>query len=204
MAYGLLTDEMLAFLGPLVRWEHIWDLGAGDLGHAKALFNLGAAHITAIEPHLDPDRAKGKAGSYLTVVPEYFQDAVPLIGTRKLGPSPPHLALLAWPVQYFTPGILELLDAAPLVAYLGCNFNGTSCGSASLFDHLRTRELITYIQHPRNSLIVVGKELPHGVRRQPTLEELAAYNPNHVVQVNAQNQVKFPRGWETEARFWPR
>lgn len=159
MSYGKITSEMEAALRSIVQDKVVYDLGAGDLQHARHLLRLGAKHVVAIDKEPHPT-----ASGSITVIEGYF-DRVP-IPTDGLD-----IAFVAWPINYRTPGLVTWLAAATVVVYLGHNFDGSSCGNPELFEHLIGRRLTHWVAHRSNTLIVVGE--PLSTPREPTPEEAA-------------------------------
>lgn len=160
MSYGKITNEMEVALRPIVRGEAVYDLGAGDLQHARHLLRLGARHVVAI----DKEPPRPTASENITVLGGYF-DQVP-IPTDGIA-----VAFVAWPINYRTPGLVAWLAAARVVVYLGHNFGGSSCGNPELFEHLLSRRLTGWVAHRANTLIVVDE--PLSAPREPTPEEAA-------------------------------
>jgi hypothetical protein len=152
---------MVSTIASHVSDKEVWDLGAGDLSHAHNLATLGAKAVLALdkEHHVAPMDDK------VVTLQRYFHD-VPTPD------KPIQVAFLSWPSNYMLRGLLGLLDVAEVVIYLGSNTNGNACGNTGIFDHLLHRELLAYVPHRRNSLIVVGRKLSEP--RSPTGEEFAA------------------------------
>jgi len=70
----------------------------------------------------------------------------------------------------FPTGLLQALDRADVVIYLGCNTDHSACGSPELFRQLCGRELLGHVPHRRNTLLIYGR----GTRTGPlTGEEFA-------------------------------
>ena len=147
MPCGLLTPPMQALLAPLVARRVVWDLGAGDLTHARLLLDLGAAGVIAVEKewHKMPRPNDPR----LRPLRMYFS-SVEL--------RPIEVAFLSWPTNHNLPGLLEILGMAEIVVYLGCNIGGSACGFADLYRELATREPLACEEHRRNTLIAYGRE----------------------------------------------
>ena len=171
MGYGEITTEMEAVLRPLVKGKVVYDLGAGDLHHARHLLQLGARRIVAIDK-----------GDFVAIDKEYQPPSTPRIETISgyfdAVPIPPggiEVAFVCWPCNRYNPGLVTWLEAAEYVIYIGSNFDGTACGSPDLFEHLLRRRLTGYVPHRRNSLVAVAERLPEP--RETTPEEAAARSP---------------------------
>lgn len=149
MAYGILTPDMTRAIEAHVKGRVVWDLGAGDLTHSRALLTMGASQVIAV------DRAFGKDPKAPGIVlrGEYFADSA-----RRLGDEKPEVAFLAWPCNWAAPGLDSILDASPVVIYLGCNTGGSSCGTPDLFMGLIRREILAEVRDPRNDLIIYGRQ----------------------------------------------
>lgn len=161
MTYARLDDAQRAVLRVLVSGRTIVDLGAGDCGLAADVIELGAASVLAVDsaepPPVLPPRVSYLRRSFSQYAP--FAPFAPVV-------------LLAWPVCYATPGLVETLQRAERVVYVGVNDDVTVCGHASLWTHLLRRP-VEVSREGRNDLIVYGPEarlqgdrtgLPHELR----------------------------------------
>lgn len=163
MPFGTLTNGMLATIQPQVVDLEVWDLGAGDLGHAHTLLGIGAMRIIAVDK-------SDRGGSVLSTPGIEFNHApfkdidVSLAGIR--------VAFLSWPMNYRMPGLIGLLERSERVIYLGSNTDGCACGWPDLFHHFLGRELVAHVPHKKNSLLVLGDPLDEP--RASTPEEYAA------------------------------
>jgi hypothetical protein len=170
MPYGSLTREMERVVANFVWNRAVWDLGAGDLTHTRALLGMGASQVVAI------DRTPMNLGVFsreppeLVVRTEYFEATA-----RRQ--ERPDVAFLAWPVNWKSPGLLEIIETSPVVIYLGCNTGGSSCGTPDLFRALARRTVLAEVRHPQNDLIVYGGE---GSPRDLRPEERAALSDDVV------------------------
>jgi len=82
------------------------------------------------------------------------------------------VAFVAWPTNSRAiDGLVEILERASVVAYVGCNTGGTACGTPGFFQHLLQRELLAYEADRRNTLIVCGRRMDKA--REPQGEEKA-------------------------------
>lgn len=154
---GELTPEQGDALRPHVLGRHVHDLGAGEnMDLTARMLVLGARYVTAVDHTYErgmnahPDFQVSRAGAYF----HEYSPAEPL-----------ELALVSWPsyllldppAPHILYGLVRLCAAAPVVAYLGSNF-GTVCGNLELWQHLATREVLTHLPDPRNTLIVYGRK----------------------------------------------
>lgn len=162
VSYGEITDEMQEALTPLVDGKTVYDLGAGDLAHSRVLVSLGAARVVAVDKAPMPDPR----------CPEVSR----LQGHFDQCPVPDHIdvAFLGWPQTYPMPGLLDWLDAADVVVYLGHNFDDSYCGSPELFFYLTRRALLDEVVGRRNTLLVLGERLEKP--RPMTAEEAAHFS----------------------------
>lgn len=163
MPYGTLTDQQLEVLGRFVTGQVVHDLGAGDLALSRTLLLQGAEKVYAVDkalPRKSPD-------PNIVLVPGYFHHY----------PAVPTVAFVSWPSNYADMGLVRVVERSQRVIYLGCNTEGTSCGSLMLFEHLCQREVLAHIPDRQNTLIVYG---PATVSRKPLGEERAALTPSRV------------------------
>lgn len=153
---GELNAAQADALCPHVLGRHVHDLGAGkELALTSRLLALGARYVTAVD-HAFPDTVS-PYGFPLHLVSAYFHDYTPA--------EPLEVALVSWPSYLFLDppaphilyGLVKLCAASPVVVYLGSNF-GTVCGNLELWRHLATREVLTHVPDPRNTLIVYGRK----------------------------------------------
>ena len=184
--YGSLPRQFAVLLDRRIAGRRVMDLGSGDEERSNRLIERGASAVLCIDKqeHLLPYRpASGLSARIaaddpepLTRVTGYFIDPHVVVAVRAFGPEVAHLA---WPVNYATPGLCELLDLVSTVVYIGSNTTGNACGTPELFEYFRRRELRLYRPDPRNTLIVYG---PRRVVRAPRslvkYEELAALDPD--------------------------
>ena len=160
MGFGRFTPEMDAVVLPLIKDKHVYDLGAGDCGHARWLARSGARLVTAVDKEKMPSRRNRK----IHLVQDLFIDLEI--------PDRIDVAFLAWPQNMRLLGLIDILRVADRIIYLGSNMYGTACGWPALFDYFTTREELEYIEHSQNSLIVLGQPLE--TWRSPNAEEQAA------------------------------
>ncbi len=147
---GELSAEQADALRPHVIGRYVHDLGAGNGRMAACMVQLGASHVLAIDAAYGQTRTAGR----LTIMGAYLHEYTPA--------EPIELALVSWPPWLFAPpevrqGLPRLLERASVVAYLGSNF-GHVCGNWELWRHVGTREVLTHVPDPRNTLIVYGRQ----------------------------------------------
>jgi len=158
MPFGLFTPEMEALVAPQVVGATVWDLGAGDLTYARRLVALGADRVLAVDKESYHLR---HSAQQIEMLHSYFDD---------LEPQDIEVAFVSWPQNKFDRGLLQALDRADVVIYLGCNTDHSACGSPELFRQLCGRELLGHVPHRRNTLLIYGR----GTRTGPlTGEEFA-------------------------------
>ena len=164
--FGVMTQEMTHALVPHVRGRVVWDLGAGFLTHTRDLVSrYGAASVVAVDKEEMPEPTSPK----VSLVRSYFHDLV-------LPEGGIEVAFLAFPQNTPLYGLVDILEQSQKVVYFGSNTDGTSCGDKDLFQHLRTREVLSHVPNLRGSLVVYGDEHP-GWRRGLVPEEWAALHP---------------------------
>lgn len=164
MSYGEITDEMQEVLTLLVDGKTVYDLGAGDLAHSHVLVELGAMAVIAVDKAPMPKPR--------------FPEVSRLQGHFGEIPVPDHIdvAFLAWPQTDPMPGLLDWLNAADLVVYLGHNLDDSYCGSPELFFYLTRRALMEEVLGRRNTLLVLGDRL---AETRPMTDEEAAHFSRH-------------------------
>ncbi len=161
-SYGLLSPEMIEALRPHLSGAHVTDLMCGTMALSKVLVEeAGAVTVHGVDKERGgvqaPERCYTFTQGYLRDLP----DIVPLGG----------IVFLSWPPNCYVSGLVLALERASLVVYLGANFGGTVCGDETLFSYFLHRKLLGYYEHPKNNMIIMGKELSLGERRAPTWEE---------------------------------
>lgn len=173
MPYGNLNLKMREALVPFIKGRTVYDLGAGDCDHGRTLRDLGAARVVCLDKEAIP------------VVPSNVEFRQGYFAHLEV-PSDLDVVFLGWPINYPCEGLREWIGAAKAIIYLGHNFDGTACGTPELFAALQARQLLCYIEDPRNALIVVGDFLAEP--RPPTSEEVAALSStvlSHPMRVKA-------------------
>lgn len=157
--YGSLSVEQSAALLQYVSGKTVHDLGAGNCALSRVLVSLGAEHVVAVDK--SPRVIASTDRQRLTYVACSFDAFMPPIDT----------AFVSWPINVRYTGLAQLIARSRVVAYLGKNSDGVACGEPSLFTYLREREVLAYVPHQHNSLIVYGPGL---VERDPLGDEVAA------------------------------
>ena len=174
--YGRLTDAQTKALGRFVEGKEVYDLGCGpNAPHARRLLDLGARHVVGVDREiasmdlgLSPDPLDETDPRVTRLCAIFFQVLEEVTSIE--------VAFVSWPTNGpYDAGLVPILAKAEVVVYLGCNFDGTSCGTPDLFKHLLSRELLAVGPDKLNSMIVVGKRLksPTARPRKATPEEIA-------------------------------
>lgn len=160
MAWGSFNKYQLQLVRERVLGAEVYDLGAGDCRLARYLKRLGAARVVAVDKEPLPRRVAG-----VELEQGYFHEWV----TR--APARLPVVFLSWPANHPMGGLVELVERADAVLYLGKNSNGTACGWPGLFRSLLQRPVLNYSPDRENDLIVFGSG---SVTRGPTPHEQAA------------------------------
>ena len=162
LSYGEITDEMEEVLALFVDGKTVYDLGAGDLAHSHLLARLGADAVIAVD----------KVPMQKPRCPEVSR----LHGHFHQLPVPDHIdvAFLSWPQTYPLPGLLDWLDAADVVVYIGHNFDDSYCGSPELYFYMIKRALLDEVLAQQNTMLVLGERLAEA--RLMTSEEAAHFS----------------------------
>lgn len=163
ISMGKLTDEQEAVVRNFVMGYNVHDLGAGQLGMAAKLMDLGAHTVTAVDKTYS-QRVAYPPRPLITLVGEEFNEYV------RHGHYV-DVAFICWPEVYQTQGLERLVRDARVTIYIGQNFDGSACGSRELFEELMTHEVLATVPHRWNTLIVYGQRR---VLRKPLPEEYAA------------------------------
>ncbi len=168
MPWQPLPEQTLDIIKKYVSGKAVYDIGAGDLIHARTLASLGAEQVFAIDKdsfssvagHLPDNVHKIKA--YLNEIPEIPKEST---------------LWLSWPVNRDIPSLDKWIDEASTVIYFGRN-DDTVCGNKSLWTQLSGREVLSYLDvkcwNGFLNLTVYGKSLPLGEKRDFTPEEKRA------------------------------
>jgi len=150
---GELNEAQRSALRPFIAERHVYDLGAGDCALTAELVCMGARHVVAVDEKFREVHTYGP----VTMLGAWFHE---LQAKEDI-----EVAFVSWPTPIYTwppapryaQGLIDLCDAAPVVAYLGSNF-GSRCGNVELWQHLGTREVLAHVPDPRNTLIVYGRK----------------------------------------------
>lgn len=156
--HGTLTREQSNVLAAFVRDRVVHDLGAGTDELSDLLVEYGAEKVIAI----DKAWLGREASPKVEVHNCYF---------HKFSGPDPDIAFLSWPVNWKVDGLIEILEKARLVIYLGTNTGGSACGWPDLFEHLLRRSIVAHAPDWRNTLTVYGS--PCEMQGPRTGEEFA-------------------------------
>lgn len=156
--YGRLSDAQRAVVARHVAGKTVHDLGAGRLGLAATLIELGAKKVLAVDKEPAWTNTPKTGVQY---VRGYFRD---------YAPSSIPVAFASWPQNAAT-GLHRLLEQAPCVIYLGSNVDWSSCGYPLMWQQLSAREVLEHVPDRPNTLIVYG---PARIERPGLPEEYAA------------------------------
>ena len=156
--WGQLYPDQEAVVRQHVRGKAVHDLGAGSCFLSMKLAVLGAERVIAVDPYSPPWVV---AHPQVELVRAYFAHYT----------APIQTAFVSWPESHEVSQLEKLVARAELVLYLGCNLDGTGCGSRALWEHFGTRELIAHVPGRWNTLLVYSAA-PRTVPLVP--EELGA------------------------------
>lgn len=160
MFCGCLTDAQRAALAPHAAAAVVaYDLGAGNGAMARELLAAGARFVVAVEK--EGRRARRHPEGRVEWHAAYFAQFL------ARAPRVIPLALVSWPVNTPSPGLVELCARADVVAYLGKNTDHTACGTRALFEHLARRPVLVEVRDRRNDLVIYGR----GAVDRPLLAE---------------------------------
>lgn len=164
IAMGQLYAEQELIVRRYVQGHDVHDLGAGQLGMSKKLIELGAHTVTAVDKDYESRMHLYGTFPRITLVGETFEQYA----------RHEHyidVAFVCWPECYQQRGIVRLLMNVRTIIYLGTNFDGTACGSTEMWEHLRHNEVLAYVPHRFNNLIVYNGT--RWIARRPLPEEYA-------------------------------
>jgi hypothetical protein len=159
MNYSRLTPEMKRVLSQTATGE-VWDLGSGPFPGVfwEGIPQREERRVTAI------DKTPFRNTKGVTPMKATFLDAQTLLGQADV-------ALLSWPVNWRTPGLIPLLERADTLIYIGKNTCGTACGWPLLYQYFLSRELILELPDRMNTMLVLGAPLSPGEVRKATPTE---------------------------------
>lgn len=169
MGYGNFTVPMATVTAKYVQNRTVYDLGAGDMELARRLKILGAKEVIGIDKEYT--RTADVLPENVRFVHARLQD-VPLPKVR------PEVVVVSWPANTRIAGLIDWVWRAQYVIYLGCNLDGTACGTPPLYEAFLGRKLLEHVPDRSNTLLVLGEPLEHP--RSPTLEEQAGMDPSRV------------------------
>lgn len=139
MAYWRLNPFQRATLLDFVKGDTVYELGCGDLSLAKLMAT------TAKWVH-----AADKEFARVPALPNLSFYNMPL--ARLQWPIHLDCVVVAWPQTTHVPGLLELVQRAFRVVYIGCNTDGSACGDHALWLHLTKRMLVHEVRDRYNCL----------------------------------------------------
>lgn len=89
----------------------------------------------------------------------------------------PEIVFMSWPVNYESSGLIDILQRAEILIYVGCNMSPTACGTPDMFAYFLLRQLLVYDEQRlgpcvSSNLIILGRET--GEIRCPVKEEALA------------------------------
>jgi hypothetical protein len=171
--YGYFPENHRDALRPYVKDQRVVDLGAGDCERTRVLSQLHPAALLAVDKEFPYEYPPPDALPFKRL-PGAFIDVF-----KRVRDFRPTVAHLAWPINYPTPGLLNLLRLVPTVIYVGCNTDGSACGTSHLFKYLLNREVKLYMPDRRNTLIVYGCH--RKVTRMPLPEERAGMDQRTIL-----------------------
>jgi hypothetical protein len=158
------TSEQLQQLTALCQGKHVLDIGGYDASLASKLIDGGAKSVTVLDkerPLHEQNRHPGK----ITCKQQTFEEFLAADQhTWEVG-------VISWPVNndYAMRPAIEILKRCKEVAYMGCNLDGTQCGTQLLWQYLTTRKRIKNNPTRRNSLLTYAAEPRHS--NQPLAKE---------------------------------
>ncbi len=165
-----LSHEQSVVLAPYVVHLTVYDLGCGpDLTMASELIDMGADGVVAVDK--EPLRLRRRGVRTMQRRFDEFERF----------PEDGDVAFVSWPINAPNPGLIRMLDAAPIIVYIGKNTDGSACGDRALFKLFMGRKLLEYMPSRENCLIIYGEKLPYDrvlsevlTPRDPVGEEYAA------------------------------
>lgn len=155
-----LSPEQSEAVAPVVRGRKVLDLGARDLQGTKAMLELGAAEVWAVDRNEMPRVSDPRVRTEIN----FFHN---LQESREV-------VLASWVVNWPV-GIEHLLAEAKFIVSLSKNTDGSACGYQQMWEYLSTREVLVYLPEFKNTLTIYGPGWD--TERSLTGEEFAALNP---------------------------
>lgn len=167
-AYGKFSAQQATAVRPFLKGRVVHDLGCGnEFPLARTILRYGAKSVVGV------DMRPLDRGTRLPVKATYVNETL-----SQYVPEDYEVAFLSWPVNYEVAGLVGLIMRAPVVVYLGCNFDTTSCGTTELYKHFVRRKLLAHVPHERNTLLVLGSVRHRS--RKPTPEERAGIDRDNL------------------------
>ena len=167
--FAHLTPKMRRVLHEYAENRLVYDLGAGDCKLARQVAKY-ARSVFAVDPKIS---GRLRADGNIVYIPWTFDNFMH-------GVDPPwEVALVSWPPNNdrAMQTLLPILAQSAVVIYIGCNTDGTACGTPDLFRHFAQRTLLVEIPNRRNTMLVLG---PQSGYRELTFEEFAGINDSTV------------------------
>ena len=149
MTFGFIAKEFEKPLKEAIKGKTVLDLGAGDLEIAKALLELGAKHIVAV----DRDGFGRKYHPKIDTHHMYFDQFM----TMKKRPKWDVL-FMSWPCNWDLPGVQQLLDVSKKIIIISKCTDGSMCGTPKLWRYLSELEVVWCIPHPKNVLTIYNNK----------------------------------------------
>ena len=146
--FAHLTPKMRRVLREYAENRLVYDLGAGDCKLARQVAKY-ARSVFAVDPVIS---GRLRADGNIVYIPWTFDNFM-------YGVSPPcEVALVSWPTNNnrAMQTLLPILAQSAVVIYIGCNTDGTACGTPDLFRYFARRELLAEIPNRRNTMLVLG------------------------------------------------
>lgn len=179
--YATLDAGMENILRRYVGGKRVVEIGAGGGTLALDLLRPASASLLLVEKEdyacrLIRAYETGKRQARVSQEPESLPPLEVRCEYAETGPREGEhfdVLVLSWPANRKMPGLLERwLPAADVIIYIGCNDSATHCGWPGLFQAFLERELLEYVKHPLNDLLILG---PNRVSRTHTLAERRAF-----------------------------
>lgn len=171
-----LTPRQKQVFKRFVEDRFVVDLGAHDTSLCNLAVRAGALSALACDKEPFDEREVLERGVSRRVVD--FDDLWAEHSLLTMGKSM-DVAIVSWPWTA-TRALLHLIGRANTVIYLGKNTDGVRCGSPKdslqreLFVGLRRRQVLAYVPHQSQTLIVYDGPVVGGADRAPYEEEAAA------------------------------
>lgn len=148
-AWGVWCDEMKHKVKSIIYGRKVWDVGAGNGYDTYWMANNGAFEVVSVDA-APLDKKLFRDFPHVTLVHEYFHNLLPIPDTD--------IVLVSWPHAY-SDGLVDLIQNAGMVIYLGKNFDGVRCGPDDFWAYVRYhRDILWSCSTDKNTMIIYG---PH-------------------------------------------